>query len=166
MTKLRWALVAAGILILTAIIGLAILVYIVGDPDADNAPHLSHYSAEEQTRDAQHVVDGLNTHDAAKVDVIHGLGKTDPRDIAATREQDATIAKALPDSGCQYTLKTVDDEGEQGTKIVPGSGKAARVYLLNLNLEQNCPGQPPQPRVLGLYLVPYWGYWTALSFVS
>lgn len=134
-------------------------------PDEDNtASHLKNFTVEEQRQRAQEIVDGLNTHDIAQVPIPRGGGHGDPGELALATTQDETVRPVLPASGCRYVLRSVDDEGEQGTKIIPGLVKESRVYLLGLNVDEQCPGVPPLSRTLGLYLIPYWGYWTPLSF--
>lgn len=166
MTTRKWIFTGLGVLTVSAILAVIAWLYLVPDPVTDNAPHLKHFTAEEQTRKSQKIVDGLNTGDVMKVGVLRELSETDPKSVAATKAENDTVASALPAAGCHYTLKSVDDEGEQGEKIVPGLIKESQVYLLNLNVDEECQGRQSKSRTLGLYLVPYWGYWTPISFAS
>lgn len=163
MAKSRWIITAVMMTLLMA--GTTAFFALYREED-NTAPHLTRYVKDQQQDDAENIVSGLNTHDVAKVDVIRGLSKTDPKSVDAARAQNDTVLSALPATGCQYSIKSVDDKGEQGTKIVPGLIKESRVYRLDLNVEEQCSGKPPQPRTLGLHLIPYWGYWTPLSFTS
>lgn len=165
MTKFRWiALIVSALVIILA--GTAVIFFFFIPEEDNTAPHLKNFTTEEQQKKAQTIVDELNTHDPAKVNVIRGNNLTDPKSVAALDAQNKTIASALPATGCHYRLKSVDNKGELAKQSPPGLTKESRVYRLDLNVDEQCSGKPPQSRTLGLYLIPYWGYWTPLSFAN
>jgi len=161
--KLRWALGALGAIILAFVIGAVIFFFFIPEDDPTS---LKNFPADQQQKKAQLIVDGLNTHDVSKVYVVRGNNTTDAKELTAQREQDETVRAALPAQGCQYVLKSVDDKGEQGTKVIPGLTKEHRVWRLELNVEEHCPAQPLQSRTLDLDFIQFMAHWTPVSFAN
>ena len=161
--KLRWALGTLAAIILAVVVGAVIFFFFIPEDDPTS---LKTFPADQQQKKAQLIVDGLNTHDVSKVYVVRGNNTTDAKEIAAQREQDGTVQAAMPAPGCQYVLKSVDDKGEQGTKVVPGLTKEHRVWRLGLKVEEQCPAQPLQTRTLDLDFIQFMAHWTAVSFAN
>ncbi|MDM2245749.1 hypothetical protein PP451_07140 [Mycobacteroides abscessus] len=161
--KLRWTLGALVAIILAVVAGAVIFFFFIPEDDPTS---LKTFPADQQQKKAQLIVDGLNTHDVSKVYVVRGNNTTDARELAAQRQQDETVRAAMPAAGCQYVLKSVDDKGEQGTKVITGLTKEHRVWRLELNVEEQCPAQPLQSRTLDLDFIQFMAHWTPVSFAN
>lgn len=161
--KFRWALGALSAIVLALVVGAVIFFFFIPEDDPTS---LKTFPADQQQKKAQLIVDGLNTHDVSKVYVVRGNNTADAKELASQRQQDETVQAAMPAPGCQYVLKSVDDKGEQGTKIIPGLTKEHRVWRIELNVAEQCPAQPSRSRTLDLDFIPFMAHWTPVSFAN
>jgi len=71
------------------------------------------------------------------------------------------IAAVFPPPGCNYTLLSIEDMGQQDPADVPWFKGASQARGFDMKLDQLCPGQQPTPRTIRVIAIPsgMGGYW-------
>ncbi|WP_445168397.1 hypothetical protein ACTXG7_03130 [Mycolicibacterium sp. Dal123E01] len=118
------------------------------------------YTAEVQQTAAQSIVAGLNTRNPVNVDLMRDHSGNADREADNARITQ-NIAAALPPPGCQYSLLSIEDRGEQDPADVPWFGGASRARGFDMKLQELCPEESPTPRTIRVIAIPsgMGGYW-------
>lgn len=156
---IRWIVVVTFLLAVIAIVAAGVWWYLAAT--SDDGPGLGKFGPQEQREKAEELVAGLNTGDLGKVSVAR-----DSWSAEAEAAQNRTIEAAMPSPGCRYTLKSVVDRGEQGVERVPGATSETRTYRFDMVVDEQCPGQQPRQRTIGVIAAANMGYWNPMAFVT
>jgi hypothetical protein len=160
-------LAAAGVLAVLALGGLAGWFWYVHIVDSRN-PYGAHnsygmrdYTPAAQEKAAKAIVAELNTRNPDNVEQLIRNHSGNPDREADNARITENITAVLPPPGCEYTLVSVEDRGEQDPAAVPWFNGPTHARGFDMNLQQLCPGQQPTPRTIGVTAIPSgWdGYW-------
>jgi hypothetical protein len=156
--RTRTALVIALALTL-ACLGGGALWYLYATEDVNPYP-MRDYTAETQEKAAQSIVAGLNTHNPDNVDLMRNHSGNPDREADNARIT-TNIAIVLPPPGCQYSLVSIEDKGEQDPAAVPWFSGPTQARGFDMKLQQLCPGRQPTRRTIRVIAIPsgMGGYW-------
>jgi hypothetical protein len=133
--------------------------------DDSDLTDMKAYGPDRQNDAAHSIVAGLNTHDVKKVELLRNTSAV-PDAAADNAQIDQNIGAAMPPAGCSYTLESVTDRGSLGEQTLPWAS-AHQTWRFDMHLQQNCPGQAPAPRTIGVLATPsgMGGYWAEAALV-
>jgi hypothetical protein len=165
-------LATAGVLAVLVLGGLVALYWFGQIVDSRN-PYGGHnsygmrdYTPERQEEAAKAIVAGLNTRNPDNVWALrfHGHPESDGDNMAIAEN----ITAVLPPPGCQYTLVSIEDKGEQEhpADLVPWySTIAEHAWGFDMKLQQLCPGQQPTPHTIRVIAIPggMGGFWASAA---
>ncbi|MFA4084197.1 hypothetical protein ONA92_21085 [Mycobacteroides salmoniphilum] len=161
---MKWAK-RSFLILLTALVfavPIGFLIYLYKD-DADLYRSKDYDSPQKLRESAQGLVDGLNTHDPARVRLFSIKSGT-PQDAVEQAKLNRLIEAALPLPNCNYTLESVDDLGEQGNRVFAWG--TVPTYRYDMHLTEQCPGKPQLSRLIGVISrATEGGHWTETLFV-
>ena len=150
-----------AVLVLGGLVGWFWYVHIVDSRNpygGHNSYGMRDYTPEKQESAAKDIIAGLNTRSPDNVELMHS--QSDAINMAIAEN----ITAVLPPPGCQYTLVSIEDKGEQEhpADLVPWfSTIADHAQGFDMKLQQLCPTQPPTPRTIRVIAIPsgMGGYW-------
>lgn len=165
-------LTAAGVLavlVLGGLVGWFWYVHIIDSRNpygGHNSYGMRDYTSELQEDAAKRIVAGLNTRNPDNVELLRFDGQ--PESDVTNKAIAENITAVLPAPGCQYTLASIEDEGEQEhpADLVPWYSKAVdHGWGFDMNLQQRCPAQQPTPRTIRVIAIPsgMGGFWAAAA---
>lgn len=153
-----------AVLVLGGLAGWSWYVHIVDSRNAyggHNSFGMRDYTPEMQEKAAIAIVNGLNTRNPDNVEQIIRNHSGDPDREADNARITQNLTAVLPPPGCQYTLVSIEDQGEQDPAAVPWFSGPTHARGFDMKLQQLCPAQQSTSRIIRVIAIPsgMGGYW-------